>query len=82
MRVPAEVDVPTNINITLPANIPLMCDAVQACELFSVGKTTLDILRLTYPDFPAKKIGRSVLYLVPDMYAWFRDFPDRIIPTK
>ena len=82
MRMPVEVDVPTSINITLPTNIPLMCDGKRACELFGIGKTTLDSLRTSYSDFPAKNVGRSVLYLVPDMYAWFRDFPQRTIPTK
>jgi len=25
---------------------------------------------------------RSVNYLVPDLYAWFRDYPDRKIPVE
>ena len=67
--------------IALPENTPLMCDAKRVQELFGIGKTTLDELR-KYNDFPVKKIGRSVWYLVPDLYAWLRDYPDRVIQTK
>ena len=81
MKVPVEVEVPT-INITLPTSIPLMCDATEAERLFGVSRTTLWELARTYPDFPVKSIGRGLRYLVPDLYAWFRDYPDRAIPTK
>ena len=61
---------------------PLMCDADKAAELFGIGKTTLNTLRRMYPDFPVRKIGRGVWYLVPDMYEWFKNFPGGIIPTE
>ena len=83
MRIPLEVNVPTaTINITLPANTPLMCDIDEAERLFGISRTTLYGLAKAYPDFPVKKIGRGARYLVLDLYAWFRDYPDRIIPTN
>ena len=77
------IEVPAQtINLTLPASIPLMCDVEQACQLFGLGKTTFDALRKAHSDFPVRKIGRNVMYLVPDLYAWFRDFPDGRIETE
>lgn len=67
---------------TLPPMTPLMCDADRASELFGIGKTTLNTLRRRHKDFPVRTIGRSVWYLVPDMYAWFRDYPGGEIPTE
>ena len=66
----------------LPAGTPLMCDVDKAAELFGVSRTTLYEMAKKYPDFPIKKIGRGVRYLVPDTYKWFRDYPDRVIPTE
>lgn len=71
-----------NNKITLPANTPLMCDAEEASRIFGIGRTTLYMLARQYPDFPAVTVGRGVRYLVPDMYAWFRDFPDREIAME
>ena len=83
MKVPFEIEVPTpTVNITLPTNTPLMCDADQAAKLFGLSKTTLYGLTKAHPDFPAKAVGRGVRYLVPDMYAWFRDYPGSKIPTE
>ena len=83
MKVPLEIDVPSpTINITLPTNTPLMCDIDKVVELFGIGKTTINALRRSNPDFPVRQIGRSVWYLVPDLYAWFRDTPDRVIPVE
>ena len=81
MKVPVEVEVP-EINITMPMNMPLMCDVDKAVELFGIGKTTLAALRKNHPDFPCRTIGRSVWYLVPDLYAWLRDYPGGRIPTE
>ena len=83
MKVPLVVDVPTpTVNITLPTNTPLMCSTEEAVKLFGVGKTTLNALRKTHSDFPVRTIGRSVWYLIPDMYAWFRDYPGGNIPVE
>lgn len=83
MRQTVEIDVPTPVlKFTLSPEMPLMCDVDRAVELFGIGKTTLETLRNTYHDFPVKQVGRSVRYLVPDMYAWFRDFPERKIPIE
>ena len=83
MKVPFEVDVSTpTINITLPTSIPLMCDAAEAESLFGISRTTLWDLARAYPDFPVNSIGRGVRFLVPDLYAWFRDYPDKVIPIK
>lgn len=83
MRINVPVDVVTpNITITLPANVPLMCDVNEAARLFGVSTGTLANLRRAYKDFPVKSVGRSVMYLVPDMYAWFRDFPAQKIATE
>ena len=68
--------------ITLPAGTPLMCDVEEAAKLFGISRTTLYGLVKLYPDFPVKMVGRGVRYLVPDMYAWFREFPDKTIPTE
>lgn len=68
--------------ITLPAGTPLMCDVDEAARLFGISRTTLYGLAKAYPNFPVKKVGSGVRYLVPDMYAWFRDFPDRTIQTE
>lgn len=81
MIVPIEIPA-TTISITLPADTPLMCDADEASRLFRIGKTTLWSLRKNYPDFPARTIGRGVWFLVPEMYAWFRDFPGGKIAAK
>lgn len=79
MRVPLEIEVPTpQITITLPTNVPLMCSADEASRLFGLSRKTLDSLRKAHSDFPVKKIGHGVLYLVPDLYAWFRDYPGAI----
>lgn len=83
MTVPIEVQVPTpTINITLPASIPLMCDGDEAARIFGISRRTLEQMQKTHPDFPVKRVGRSVNYLVPDLYAWFRDYPDRKIPVE
>ena len=68
--------------VTLPTGTPLMCDVDEATRLFGISRTTLYGLAREYPDFPVKKVGSGVRYLVPDMYAWFRDFPDRTIATE
>lgn len=81
INVPVEVESPT-INITLPTSVPLMCDANEAARLFGVSPKTLATLRHAYADFPVKSVGRSVMYLVPDLYAWFRDFPGQKIATE
>ena len=79
MRVPIEVNVPTpNITITLPVNVPLMCNEDEAEKLFGLKKRTLYTMRMTHKDMPVKKIGKSVRFLVPDLYAWFRDYPGDI----
>ena len=79
MRVPLEIEVPTpQITITVPTNVPLMCSADEASRLFGLSRKTLDSLRKTHGDFPVKKVGHGVLYLVPDLYAWFRDYPGAI----
>ena len=83
MTVPVEVNVPTpNITISLPSNIPLMCDGEEAARVFGISKRTLEDLRKVHPDFPVKCVGRTVKYLVPDLYAWFRDYPGERIPTE
>ena len=81
MRVPIEVEVPATVNITLPADTPLMCDADKATKLFGVSRSTLYGLAKTYPDFPAKHVGHGLRFLVPDLYAWFRDYPEQTITT-
>lgn len=79
MRVPIEIEVPTpTVTITLPSNIPLMCDADEAERLFGLSRKTMDVMRRNHKDMPVKKIGHSVRYLVPDLYAWFRDYPGDI----
>lgn len=81
MKVPVVLDVgePTvNIQVMPPV---MVCDIVKASELFGVSVSTLQKLARNNPDFPIKKIGRSLLFLVPDCYAWIRDYPDRVIPT-
>lgn len=83
MKQMLEVDIPTpTLNVSLATDTPLICDVEKAAQLFGVGKTTLESLRMMYPDFPVRKIGRCVRYLVPDIYAWFRDFPCRNIPIE
>lgn len=80
VNIPVEVGAPI-INITLPANVPLTCDINKATELFGVGETTLRKLIKKNADMPVKKIGEKLIFLVPDMYAWIRDFPESRIPT-
>ena len=76
MRVPVEINVPTPVvTITLPTNVPLMCGADEASRLFGLSRKTLETLRKAHRDFPVKKVGHGVLYLVPDLYTWFRDYP-------
>lgn len=83
MKVPLEIDIPAaTININMPTDMPLMCDVDRAAELFGVSKTTLNALRRLHPDIPVRKIGRDVRFLVPEMYAWFRDYPGGKIPTE
>ena len=75
MTVPLSVEVPApTINITLPTGTPLMCGAKEAAQLFGISERTLQALRRRHKDFPVRKIGASVGYLVPDLYAWFRDY--------
>ena len=75
MTVPVNFEIPTpTINITLPTNTPLMCDIKEAAKLFTVSERTLITLRQRYKDFPVRKVGSTVKYLVPDLYAWFRDY--------
>lgn len=79
VNVPLELDLPAPvINLMLPANMPLMCDAQKAAELTGISPTTLRQLRRRHKDFPAKNVGRSVYYLMPDLYAWVRDYPGDI----
>ena len=61
---------------TLPKGTPLMARTEQAAEIFGVSASTLYRLRQRYPDFRAMtiKTGREVLYDVPALYAWFRQF--------
>lgn len=74
VTVPVEVSVPTpTINIVLPADAPLMCDVKTASKLFGLSERELTDLRKRNKDFPARKIGRTVRFLVPDLYAWFRE---------
>lgn len=83
VHVPLEVDVPAPvININLAPGTPLMCDGEQAAKLFGVSKRALESLRKHNPDFPVRHIGTAVRYLVPDLYAWLRDYPDRRIPLE
>jgi len=83
MRVPVTVEVDTPVvNITLPANMPLMCDIDEASRLFGISPRTFAALRKQHKDFPVKHVGRGVMYLVPDLYAWFRDYPGAVIPTE
>lgn len=82
MRVPLEIEVAAPvINVTMAPGTPLMCSADRAAELFGISPRTLQQLRKRHEDFPAKCVGRSVWYLVPEMYAWFRDYPGAI-PTE
>lgn len=83
MTVPIELNVPTPVvNITLPENVPLMCDARGVEKIFGISRTTLWELAKMHPDFPVRSIGRCVRYMVPDLYAWFRDYPERTIQVK
>lgn len=83
MRVPVTVEVDTPVvNITLPSSLPLMCDGPEAARLFGISTGTLANLRKHHRDFPVKRVGESVRYLVPDLYAWFRDYPEATIPTE
>ena len=78
--IPIEVEVPSIImNLTLPQDTPLMCDGETASKLFGLSQRTLTRLARQYPDFPVRRIGSCVRFLVPDMYAWFRDWQDGII---
>lgn len=47
-------------------------------RLFSISERNLANLRKNYSDFPVRKVGASVKYLVPDLYAWFRDYEGAI----
>jgi len=79
MRVPIEVNIPVpNISIALPPTVPLMCNADEASRLFGISRSKLDKMRRIYADMPVKKVGGSALYLVPELYAWFRDYPGDI----
>lgn len=80
ISVPVEVESPT-INIIFPDDMPLMCDGAEVERRFGISAGTLAKLRKVHKDFPVKCIGRGVWYLVPDLYAWFRDYPEPIIPT-
>lgn len=73
MMIPVDVGTPT-INITLPQGTPLMCDGREAARLFGISERSLAALRRNYRDFPVRKVGASVKYLIPDMYVWFRDY--------
>ena len=70
-----------NTDVMLPEKTPLMCDVDKAVELFGVSRTTLYGLAKKYDNFPVKRIGRGIRFLVPDTYRWFRDFPGDI-PTE
>ena len=61
---------------TLPRGTPLLAPTAQAAEIFGLSAATLYRLRQRYPDFRALtvKTGREVLYDVPALYAWFRQF--------
>jgi len=79
VSVPLELDLPTPvINLTLPADMPLMCDAQRAAALTGISPTTLRQLRKRHKDFPAKNIGRGVYYLMPELYAWVKNYPGDI----
>lgn len=80
-NVPIEVENPS-VQLTLPKEMPLMCDADEAGRLFGLSRTTLDALRRKHPDFPARKIGGGIRYLVPEVYAWFRDYPGASVPLE
>ena len=83
MTVPLKVDVQTpQITIALPQATPLVCDTNRAIELFGLSRTTLYALRKQHSDFPARTVGHSVCYLVPELYAWLRDYPGGQIPIN
>ena len=79
-NVPVEVENPT-ITITLPPDIPLMCDGAEAARLFGISPGTLNNLRKRHKNFPARCIGSGVRYMVPELYAFFRDYPGGVIPV-
>ena len=81
INIPVDVGTPT-INITLPVGTPMMCDGAEAARLFGISVGTLANLRKHHRDFPVKCIGGGVRYLVPELYAWFREYPDAVIPTE
>ena len=79
MRVSVPVEIPdVRVNITLAPEDDLMVTGEAAAQKFSVSERTLEKLARRYPDFPSIKVGRSRRYLVPDLYAWFRDFGGEI----
>ncbi len=80
-NVPIEVEQPT-VLLTMPKEMPLMCDTDEAERLFGLSRNTLDALRKKHPGFPARKIGGAIRYLVPEMYAWFRDYPGASVPLE
>ena len=83
MIVPVNIEVPApTVNLNLPQGMPLMCDIKEASHIFGVSEGTLrKLYNRNRNDFPAKKIGRAFMILVPDLYAWIKDFPGDI-PTE
>ena len=80
--IPLAVELPTpTLHIQLAPETPLMCDGDEAAKLFGISVRTLAALRQHHRDFPVRKIGGAVRYLVPDLYAWFRDYGGDI-PTE
>lgn len=71
MKTNVVVDVPAPVfNITLPSDTPLLCDVKTAEKILGMSRSTLQELRNKYSDFPTVKVGRSVLYDIPRIYAW------------
>lgn len=52
---------------------PLLARTADATKIFGLSVSTLQRLRVQYPDFRALtiKTGREVLYDVPKCYKWF-----------
>lgn len=80
VNVPLEIGAPV-IRIEMPPTMPLMCDGAEAGRLFGLSAGTLKKLERTHRDFPVKRIGGAVRYMVPELYAWMRDYPGDI-PTE
>ena len=73
--IPLAVELPTpTLHIQLAPETPLMCDGDEAARLFGISTRTLINLQQRHKDFPVRKVGRLVRYLIPDLYVWFRDF--------